>query len=373
MNIGIVSPYDWDIPGGVNRHVEQLARYLRRNGHAVMVIAPGGRDGEGFRSVGGSFAVAANRSKANISFGPAVAAKVRNILCEGGFEVLHLHEPLIPSASMLALIFSRCAVLATFHAAREEGSLGYRIASPLLEPLAKRIDVRAVVSPAARDLVGRYFPGEYRVLPNGVDTEVFTPEGPRLEGLDPGGFDIVFVGRDEPRKGLGVLLEAMPKIRKERPEARLLVVGADDPGRGPEGVIWLGRLTDQAVPAAYRSARVMAAPSLGMESFGIVLVESMACGVPVVASDIPGYRAVVRDGVEGRLVTPGDARALAEALLELAADEGKREDMACSALARANEFSWNKLVGEVEEAYAEAVKGWRSKTDGGGGWKERKK
>jgi len=355
MNIGIVSPYDWDVPGGVNRHVEQLAAYLRRRGHAVTVVAPGGRDGEGFRTAGRSFAVSANRSRANISFGPRTAARVRRIMEEEHFELLHLHEPLIPSVSLLALLRARCAVLATFHAAREGGSVCYLLAAPLLRRLAERIDVRAVVSGAALDLVGRYFPSDYRVLPNGVDTEVFTPHGPTLEGLEAGAFHILFVGRDEPRKGLGVLLEALPAVRERHPEVSLLVAGAEDPGKGQEGVVWLGRLTDEAVPAAYRSARIMTAPSLGMESFGIVLVEAMACGVPVVASDIPGYRAVLRDGVDGKLVPPGDASALAAALRELVEDAGKREAMARAALERSREYSWDKLVIKVEEAYGEAM------------------
>ncbi len=335
--------------------MEQLSSQLRRRGHMVTVVAPGGRDGEGFRSAGRSIAVPANRSQANISFGPGTAARVKRIIDEGRFEVLHLHEPLIPSVSMLALLFARCAVLATFHAARERGSAGYRLAAPLLRRLAERIDVRAVVSQAALDLAGAYFPYRYRVLPNGVDTETFTPAGAALEGLDAEAFHVLFVGRDEPRKGLGVLLEALSLVRRDHPEVRLLVVGAGEAGKRDEGVLWLGRLRDEAVPAAYRSARIMAAPSLGMESFGLVLVEAMACGIPVVASDIPGYRAVLGEGRYGVLVPPGDVSALAAALLELVENDAKREAMARTAVERAGEFSWSKLVVQVEEAYREAV------------------
>ena len=353
MNIGMVSPYSWDFPGGVNKHVEQLSGRLRRRGHRVTVVAPGGSDGEGFRSAGGSFAVSANRSVANICFGPRVAAKMRRLLREEEFDLLHLHEPLVPSSSMLALIYSRCARLATFHAAREGGSLGYRLARPLLGPLARRIEVRAVVSPAALDLVERYFPGDYRTLPNGVDTDMFRPEGPVLEGLGDGHFDLIFVGRAEPRKGLDVLLEAVPRVREVHPEVRLLVVGAE--GEEREGVVRLGRLADDLIPAAYRSAGIMISPALGWESFGIVLVEAMACGLPVVASDIPGYRCVVEDGVQGTLVSPGDPGALAAALLELIEDGGKRKAMAEAAVARAETYSWDRLVVEVEEAYGEAM------------------
>lgn len=355
MNIGMVSPYSWDFPGGVNRHVEQLSNHLRGRGHEVTVIAPGGRSGGGFFSVGGSFAVSANQSKANISFGPGAALRIRGVLRETPFDVLHLHEALIPSASMLALLFSPCATLATFHAAREKGALGYSLARPLLRPLAGKIDVRAVVSPAARDLVSRYFPGEYRVLPNGVDTGTFTADGPVLEGLEEGAFHLVFVGRAEPRKGLEVLLRALPLVREKHPEVRLLVAGVEEPAEKRDGVVWMGRLPDGLIPAAYRSAKMMVSPALGMESFGIVLIEAMACGVPVVASDIPGYRAVVEDGVQGTLFPPGDHEALARALLRLVEEGAERERMAAAAPARAERFSWHNLVEDVEAAYRDAM------------------
>ncbi len=351
----MVSPYSWDFPGGVNRHVEQLSDYLRARGHAVTVIAPGGKGGDGFFSTGGSFQVSANQSVANIAFGPVTAARIRGLLRRTRFDVLHLHEPLIPSSSMLALMFSRSANLATFHAAREGGTLGYLLARPLLEPLVGRIDVRAVVSPAARDLVSRYFPGDYRVLPNGVDTRLFTPGGPALEGVEEDAFNLVFVGRPEPRKGLEVLLRALPLVREKHPEVRLLVVGAGEPEDRHAGVVWLGRLPDALIPAAYRSARIMVSPALGMESFGIVLIEAMACGVPVVASDIPGYRAVVEDGMQGLLFPPGDHTALAAVLSRLIEDGDERERMAAAAAERAKRFSWEDLVRDVESAYEDAI------------------
>jgi phosphatidyl-myo-inositol alpha-mannosyltransferase len=281
---------------------------------------------------------------------------MRRFLRQASLDVLHLHEPLIPSASMLALVLSNCANLATFHAAREGGSLGYLLTRPALRPLAGRIDVKAVVSLAARELVARYFPGEYRILPNGVDTALFKPDGPALEGLEEDVFRLVFVGRAEPRKGLDVMLRALPLVREEHPEVRLLVVGAEEPGVRHEGAAWLGRLPDAFIPAAYRSAQIMVSPALGMESFGIVLIEAMACGVPVAASDIPGYRAVVEDGVQGLLFPPGDHRALARVLIRLVEDDAAREKMAAAALVRAEVFSWENLVEDVEEAYEDAMK-----------------
>ena len=356
MKIAMVSPYSWDVPGGVNKHVEQLSLHLHRRGHQVTILAPGGEDGEDYLSAGGSFAVSSNRSVANLSFGPRVAARVRGLMRERQYDLLHLHEPLIPSVSLLALMYSRSANMATFHAAREGGSLGYRLARPILNPLAGRLHLRAAVSPAAVELISRYFPADYRILPNGVDTAVFKPDGDRLEGLDEEAFYLIFVGRREPRKGLDVMLEALPFIREINPEVSLLVVGAEGGSSREEGVVWLGRLEDRLIPDSYRTARIMVSPALGWESFGIVLIEAMACGLPIVASDIPGYRAVVEDGVQGVLVPPGDARALAEALRELIRDEKRRRLMSEAALQRAVRYSWDNLVGEVEEAYEEAVK-----------------
>ncbi len=401
LNVGLVSPYSWDVPGGVNRHVERLAAYLRERGHRVTVMAPDGRAGEGFYSAGTSVPVPANRSVANICFGPRAAARMRRFLAGAGFDVLHLHEPLIPSVSMLALLYSRAANVGTFHAAREVGSLGYLLARPLLRPLAERLHLRAAVSPAAMQLVSRYFPGEYRLLPNGVDTRLFHPRGPdlygfvrqslrpgavedgegggggtsaeaggqerseepevdaslarRILGLDPRAFYLLFVGREEPRKGLHVLLRALPRIRETHPEVRLLVVGTEEAGRATEGVTWLGRLPDCLLPAAYRTAGIMVAPSLGKESFGIILLEAMACGVPLVASDIPGYRSVVEDGVQALLVPPGDPEALAAAVLHLVEDAALRRRLAEAGRARAEDFSWDRLVIEVEEAYLQAL------------------
>jgi len=355
MKIAMISPYSWDFPGGVNKHVEQLSLHLRWRGHQVAIIAPGGEDGDDYFSAGGSFAVSSNRSVANLSFGPRVAARIKGLIREGDYDLLHLHEPLVPSVSLLALMYSRSANMATFHAAREGGSLGYRLGRPLLNPLARRLHLRAAVSPAALELVSRYFPATYRILPNGVDTAVFKPEGHHLEGLDEEAFYLIFVGRREPRKGLDVLLEALGFIRETNPEVKLLVVGAEGGTSKEDGVVWLGRLEDELIPDSYRSARIMVSPALGWESFGIVLIEAMACGLPVVASDIPGYRAVVEDGVQGILVIPGDARALAEALRELIMNEDRRRLMSEAALKRAADFSWDSLVVDVEEAYEEAV------------------
>ncbi|OFW70054.1 MAG: hypothetical protein A2V52_04425 [Actinobacteria bacterium RBG_19FT_COMBO_54_7] len=355
MNIGMVSPYSWDFPGGVNRHVEQLSEQLRRRGHKVTVIAPDGRESEDFHNAGKSISIRSNRSVANLSFGAASAARMKRFLSGKELDLLHLHEPLIPSTSMLALHYSNCANLATFHAAREGGSRAYSLARPLLRPLARKIDVRVAVSESAKQLISGYFPGDYRIIPNGVDTSEYSPDGQALPGLDPGRFHLLFIGRPEPRKGLDVLLDAFPEIHKNHPEARLLIAGVENPIRKMEGVIWLGRLSDEQVPMAYRSARLLISPALGSESFGIILIEAMASGVPVVASSIPGYRAVVDDCVQGRLVQAGDSDDLAAAVIALIEHEDTLREMSEAALQKSREYSWQKLALLVEEAYREAI------------------
>jgi phosphatidyl-myo-inositol alpha-mannosyltransferase len=355
MNIAMISPYSWDFPGGVNRHVEQLSARLRENGHYVTMVAPGGEESKEFHNAGKSFSIRFNRSVANLSFGPRSAAAMKGFLKENGFDLLHLHEPLIPSTSMLGLHYAECATLATFHAAREGGSRAYALARPLLGKLARKIDVRVAVSRPALELVSHYFPSDYRIIPNGVDTSQYSPQGEKLPGLDPGLFYLLFIGRAEPRKGLDVLLEAFTRIRKARPEARLLVAGVENPTEKMDGVIWLGRLTDDQVPMAYRSARLLVSPALGSESFGIILIEAMASGVPVVASSIPGYRAVVDDGVQGKLVTPDSSDGLADTIIRLIENEDMLKEMSAAALHKSREYSWDKLVSLVEKAYSEAI------------------
>ena len=367
MKVAIYSPYSWSFPGGVNEHIRVLAQRLRERGHAVTVAAPlDGRPAgvelpEDFISLGPTLAVRANRSTAHLSLFPGGLRKAARTAAGGGFDLLHLHEPLVPGSSMAALAAARVPVVATFHAFREEGSAGYALAAPLLRRLAGRIAVRVAVSEAARSFVFRYFPGEYRVIPNGYDERTFRPEGPPpwREGSPP---TVLFVGREDPRKGLPVLLRAWEKVRRELPEAALRVVGMERippgflrglSGRVVTGLECLGRLSPQELAAAYREAWVFVAPSLGGESFGIILAEAMGSGTPVVASDIPGYRAVA--GEAARLVPPGDGEALASAIIDLLLSLPTLERMREAGLARSRNFAWEAVVPRVEEAYEEAL------------------
>ena len=361
MKIALICPYAWDRDGGVQSHVRSLGDVLRAREHDVTVLAPyrsrPPQDQDqtaGARRIAKAFGVPANGSVAPVAFGPVAAAAVRKALSAIEPDVVHLHEPLIPSLSLLALWNSRAPSVGTFHAAAEE-SLGYRIASPALQRAARRLTIRTAVSDAARELISRYIPGDYTLTPNGVDTRRFATAEPLLQGERK---RVVFLGRIERRKGLEVLIQAMTRLRDLDVE---LVVG----GSGPEekaaralaerlqvNATFLGRVPDEDVPGLYRSADVYCAPGLGGESFGIVLVEAMAAAVPVVCSDLPGFRAVAGGAAE--LVPPGQAGLLADALRKTLLDEAGAERMGKMSARMASAYDWSRLVVGVEALYERA-------------------
>lgn len=332
MRIGMVTPYAWNVPGGVNDHVLNLTRELEAKGHEVWVLAPWGRPGGGaevpmprrFVWMGSAIGVRTNGSRAHISTWPFMLSRMEATLRELQVDVLHVHEPCVPAVAAAAVLRARSAVVGTFHAALER-SLWCQAMFPLARRIVAGLDARIAVSPAASRYPGARFPGEFRIIPNGVRLASFCAETPPRK--QPG--SIAFVGRPEPRKGLGVLLQAFAEVREALPHATLRLVGptpaqaiARLPGsRGqaalPAGVTALGRV-DQATKAAeLGAAEVLCAPSLGGESFGIVLLEGMASRAAVVASDLPGYRGVLDGGRCGLLVEPGDSEALASALLSV--------------------------------------------------------
>jgi phosphatidylinositol alpha-mannosyltransferase len=271
-------------------------------------------------------------------------------LAQGDIDVLHLHEPAIPSVSLLALMGPGLPSVATFHAAAPR-SVGYALFRPALGRFIERIDVRIAVSQAAQALIGAYFPGDYRIVPNGVDVDRFskTPPDQALLGLKP---FVLFVGRPEPRKGFEVLLKAMNLVRARRPDVRLVWAGAA-PGDLPAWVVPLGSLSQERVAGAYAAADVFCAPSTGRESFGIILAESMAAGTPVVCSDLPGYREAAGDGAV--FVPPGDDAAVAEALLEVLADPGMVRGLVERGRERAAALDWNLVAHDVMACYEEAL------------------
>ena len=357
MKIALVCPYAWDRPGGVQSHIRALSNSLRERDHETLVIAPASERSAAFGGevvrAGHALGIPANGSVAPIAFGPIASAALRRALEAFDPDVVHLHEPLVPSLSLLALWNRpKWPTVGTFHAAASESG-GYRLARPVLERAARRLTVRTAVSDAARALVERYFPGHYFITPNGVEIGRFASATP----LDLGaGKRVLFLGRLERRKGLEVLIQAMTRLRGL--EARLVVAG-EGPGRKEaESLVrslqveaeFLGRLSEDNLPRAFKAADVYCAPGLGGESFGIVLVEAMAAGTPVVCSDLPGFRAVVGDAA--LRVPPGDAGALAEAIEVALTSRG--EDLARRARERAHAFDWTHLVAGVEDLYRRA-------------------
>jgi phosphatidylinositol alpha-mannosyltransferase len=362
LRVGMVCPYDWTVPGGVANHVRSLAAELRRLGCQVEVLAPAERPvpEAGFVGLGGSLPVPYNGSVARIAIGPRTAGRVRRALAAGGYDLVHVHEPLSPSVGMLAVSRAAVPVVGTFHANMDR-SLALALGRPLLRRTFNRLAARIAVSPSARDTWQRYFGGSMMVVPNAVGAEFFSKPEP-LPGYREGGPTVLFVGRLEPRKGLVYLVRAFLRLKPSFPRLRLLVVGRDDkhqreklmamvPPRLRPDLLFVGAVPQEDLPSYYASADVFCAPSLGGESFGIVLVEAMAVGLPVVCSNIGGYRDLVRDDQEGLLVPPRDPESLAEALGALLDNPARRAalgEVACQSAAR---YAPDVVAGQVVEVY----------------------
>jgi phosphatidylinositol alpha-mannosyltransferase len=306
--------------------------------------------------VGRSIPIPANGSVAPLAFGPAAAMNARRTLEVYQPDVVHLHEPLIPSLSMLVLMRMAAPYVGTFHAAADS-SAGYALAKPLLGRLADRLTIRTAVSDAARALVQRYLPGTYHLTPNGVDADFFA----HAEEADLGeGRKVLFLGRLERRKGLEVLIQAMTRFRGS--DVQLLVAGSGPQEKGLRALadrlmidaVFLGRVDDATKAALYKRADLYCAPGLGGESFGIVLVEAMAAGTPVVCSDLPGFRAVAEHSAV--LVSPGDPGLLADAIRRVLADEALADRMGKAGSRTASGFDWRRLVGNVEDLYERATR-----------------
>lgn len=372
MRIGLVSPYDYPFPGGVTEHIAALAAGLERRGHHVRILSPSSTSNERLGGnhvyrLGSVVRVPYHGSLARITLSPGLGRKVREVLERERFDVVHLHEPLLPMVPLTVLAQSDAANVGTFHAYWDRSRF-YALGRPLLRPAFDRLAGRIAVSEAARSYVARYFPADYTIIPNGVDTACFRPDLEPLPAAGGAGPSVLFVGRLEQRKGFVHLLQAFAQVSREIPEARLLVAGAYGPPErdhyarlaarlGVTRVTFLGPLSRPDLARCYASADVCCAPSTGGESFGIVVLEAMAAGRPVVCSDIAGYRDVVRGGREGLLVPPAEAGALAVALRCLLGDAGLRARLGAAGRRRAATFDWEVVTARVEAFYAAVLAG----------------
>lgn len=362
MRVGIVCPYDWTSPGGVKAHVHDQAVTLRRFGHEVSVLAPVDDPEyplEDFLVDGGKpVSVPYNGSVAKVNFGPVSAARVRRWIKEGEFDVLHVHEPASPTLSVLACWAARGPIVATYHSSQTR-SRALTAAYYVMQTAMEKISARIAVSEAARQTLVKHLGGDAVVIPNGVMCADFEGTAP-LAGYPRSGPTLFFIGRiDEPRKGLPVLLATLPRIIAAHPDVQVLVAGPGDeeqalsevPADLRPSVRFLGLVSDEDKARAFASADIYVAPNTGGESFGIVLLEAMAAGTPVVASDLEPFARVLEDGRSGELFRSEDPVALADTITGLLAAPARRAELSAAGHARARQFDWNVVAREIEQVY----------------------
>jgi phosphatidylinositol alpha-mannosyltransferase len=367
MRVGIVCPYSWDVPGGVQFHVRDLSEVLQERGHEVSVLAPADDDTPLPPYVvpaGRAVPVRYNGSVARVNIGPISAARVRRWVRDGQFDLLHIHEPATPSLSLLACWAATGPIVATFHTSNLR-SRAMLAASPLLEPALEKVGARVAVSEDARRTVVEHLGGDAVLIPNGVFVDRFAGAEPEPAWRGEAG-TVGFIGRlDEPRKGLPTLLAAMESVVARRPGVRLLVAGRGDeeetvedlPAGVRDAVTFLGVVSEADKARLLASADVYVAPNLGGESFGIILVEAMSAGAPVLASDIDAFRRVLDDGRVGELFPTGDVPALAAALVALLADPGRRSQLRADAAAWVRRFDWSAVADELLAVYETVTAG----------------
>jgi phosphatidylinositol alpha-mannosyltransferase len=362
MRVGLVCPYDWEVPGGVREHISGLAEALIELGHDVSVIAPADDDAELPYYVvpaGRAVPVPYNGSVARLAFGFLSAGRVRRWLKDGDFDVLHVHEPAAPSLSLLACWVADGPIVATMHAAMPR-SRALHAAQPILASALEKISGRIAVAEAARSTLVEHLGGDAVLIPNGLHVRQYEKAEP-LPGFPGTGGTLGFLGRmDEARKGLDILLAAFCLMAPERPGLRLLIAGASGdsgdvldqvPGPLRDRVVVLGRVSDADRIRMLHSVDVFCAPNTGGESFGYVLVEAMASGAPIVASDLEAFRQVLRDGEAGELFPTGDPAALAAAAGRLLDDPARRATLSAAAALAVREFDWSVVARDVVRVY----------------------
>lgn len=368
LKIAMVSPYDFTWPGGVTIHVSQLARELERSGHEVQVLAPHSpsrecQDGDLLVPLGRSVPLPSNGSIARVSLSVWLARRIRALLQREQYDVIHLHEPMAPILPLTVLEYSNTVNVGTFHACRNRQHL-YRMSRPVIKRWRSRLHGSIAVSPAAMRYVSEAFPGEYEIIPNGIDVDHFSQRAVPWPQYQDGKTNLIFVGRLEKRKGLRYLLEAYGRLKWDMPDLRLIVVGPGTPDKDSYHVLssqnlqdveFVGRVPYDDLPRYYASADVFCSPATGGESFGIVLLEAMAAGKPIVASDIEGYRGVMQHGIQGRLFQNKSVESLASELQTLILDPDLRRKMGEQGSTTAPQYRWQVVARRVEQYYESCI------------------
>ena len=373
MKIALVSPYDFSYPGGVVRHISNLEMQFTRMGHLVKIIAPASRPVEGygdrFIAIGKPRPIPASGSIARITISFNLANKVKDVLEKEQFDIVHLHEPLVPTLGFTVLRLSKSVNIGTFHAAEARPSYRwtkYLLVSRLYKKWFRKLTGRIAVSRPARDFVNRHYPSTYEIIPNGVDINFFSPSVSPISQFKDGKINILFLGRLETRKGLEYLLKAYALIKPDFQECRIIVVTPSTRLRRKyekqvaaaalEDVVFMGGVSDKEKARYYSTADIFCAPSTGHESQGVVLLEAMASGKPVVASNISGYASVITHGVEGLLVPPKQEVPLAQALAGLLKDESLRRRMGAKGRVSSEAYSWEHVARKVMDLYTRVLK-----------------
>jgi phosphatidylinositol alpha-mannosyltransferase len=360
LRIAIFAPYDLARDGGVTNQIRSQARALRRLGHEVLVYGPASAPlSPGEVALCRSFSLSLGGTESGMALDPVGVWRVARLLRRQRFDIVHVHEPLTPLVPWAALDFATAPLVGTFHVYREHGHRLYSLSRLALRALVDRLAYRIAVSEAARRTVSQYFPGPYDIVPNGIDLDEFTAPRERPRVFEVPGRSVLYVGRLEPRKGVEALVSAIATVQRVLPDVRLLIVG-DGPERGRltrlaadcrAEVTFLGRVANDALPGYFQAADVVCSPALGGESFGIVLLEAMACGRPVVASRIDGYVGLMGDADCGALVPPGDAGALAHALERLLVNEDLRRALGARGAAAARAYDSSAIAARLDAIY----------------------
>jgi phosphatidylinositol alpha-mannosyltransferase len=363
----MVCPYGWDTPGGVQTHIRDLTQHLIDEGHYVSVLAPISDESISHEdyvvNAGKPISIPVNGSVARVIFGPIASSRAKQWIASGDFDLLHLHEPAIPSLSLLACSAAEGPLVGTFHVSTPKKKAIYAI-GPILEPIVEKLTARIAVSELARSTLKDHFETDAVVIPNGIDGQKFS-NAKVLEKFS-GDYTVGFIGRfEEPRKGLQVLIDSLPIVARFIPNVRYLIAG---PGESKDflkeidpqlrnRIKFLGRLTDEDKASFLKSIKIYVAPNTGGESFGIILTEALSAGTAVVASDIPAFEAVLENGEAGALFINEDSEDLAKTLVSMLKDDQKRNRLASNGKLSAQKYDWQVVAEQIESVYEMAIAG----------------